>query len=209
MIYENKLITSRNPYENLYTEFGYDSRSLGWSKTSQDTRFKRIIDLHNFAESSLLDIGSGFSDFPFFLLENGVKLDAYSGIEIYEPFFQIACNRIRSLNNTSYKVLNCSWEDLNCDSKFEITVAIGTFNFKIEDNYLLVSNFIDCMIKTGCEILIISLLSARAPKTIREANEDKFYYDPDVLAKLLLKRELSFQIIDDYLPHDFMLKIQK
>ena len=205
----NQNFTLWNPYESLYTEFGFDSRSLGWSKAGQNARFNRILDLHNFKEAKLLDIGSGFSDFLFFLLENGINLKVYTGIENYFPFFQIGFNRINSLHNYNYKVLNSSWENLSSDSKFEITIAIGTFNFKVDDNYNLILNFIEDIINKTNDILIISLLSAKAPKAIREVSKDKFFYDPNHLSKLLLGRGFSFQIIDDYLPHDFMLKIRK
>ena len=54
-------------YELNFEQFGFDPRSLGWAdKRSQEERFQKIIDSGIASGDSVLDVGSGFSDFFIF-----------------------------------------------------------------------------------------------------------------------------------------------
>ena len=198
-----------NPYQELYSRFGNDSRSLGWSKESQNSRFERIYRLFSFDGSNILDVGSGFSDFLFFLVSKGVKLQSYMGLEPFYHFYNEAKGKLEKLPNQQYSLLMKDWENFDSNFKFDVGLAIGSFNFRIQDNYSYLVNFIRVMLENNCDNLIISLLSKNATQATRNANTDKFFYDPNVISNLLYKRNVAFEIVHDYLPHDFIVKARK
>ena len=198
-----------NLYSVFYKKYGIDSRSLGWTKSSQIARFERILNILDFRNTKILDVGSGFSDLLFFLHSKGIKLELYEGLEIFPPFCTEANRRIDELLLKNHRVSNNSWQDLEIEKIYDVVVSIGVFNFKVRDNYSELMEFINKMRMTDCNSLIISVLSNRAPEVIRSSNHQNFFYDPDIVSEYLMRNNLSFEVFHDYLPHDFTIEIKK
>ena len=203
------IFINENPYSVLYKEFGLDSRALGWSKESQLGRFEKAFEIFNFENTKVLDIGSGFADFLIFLTSLKKNIGAYTGLEPFNPFYTESQRRIQALNESNFEVINISWEVFYSKYYYDVALALGTFNFAMRDNYIYVTNFINHMLNDKCNCLIISALSNKASKALKEANQDKFFYDPQIITNFLIENGFSYELFEDYLPHDFMIKINK
>ena len=117
-------------YDLFINQFNsMDYRSLGWkTKKDQEIRFEKIFEIGISPGDSVLDIGSGLSDFYFFLREK-IGDFSYVGIEPKEQFYSVS--KVRYSDYGNFKVLKKSIsEPVEDFPSADWVVASGLFPFK-------------------------------------------------------------------------------
>jgi hypothetical protein len=194
-------------YNLRFKQFGFDSKSLGWSKNSQQIRFSKISEVIDLESRTCLDIGAGFLDFAMFLKEKAIQPKSYLGIEPFPQFYQTANHRGKSLDNFYCEVVSERWEDFLPQGKFDVVLAIGLLNISNGKNYIILDEFLSKFLACTTEHLLISVLRKSEEVKPVQTKDPVFFYEIEKVIEILDKKCLNYEIFTDYLPHDMLLKI--
>ncbi len=115
-------IISRHKEE--YQKYGYDEKSLCWSKQRQNIRFCALTEGFDLQGASILDIGCGFGDFNKYLAQIGVTEYDYLGIDINEDFIAEAKNIYKGREFVCANFL-----DYTLPKNFDYIITSGIFNY--------------------------------------------------------------------------------
>jgi SAM-dependent methyltransferase len=200
--------SNTNFYKREFELYGNDSRSLGWSKSSQELRFEALKQMAEIRGKSLLDVGCGFADLFIYLKNANLLPSKYVGIEPFEPFYKISKENLKEDSTAS--LFCCDIENFSFEENFDFVVAIGICNLKIEDNYQYLFDLIDRMILFSSDLVFVSVLSNSASKELQILNQDlSFYFDENRISTHLERLGHAFTIHKDYLPHDMFIEIKR
>lgn len=202
----------KNFYQEMLKVNNINSvKSLGWgSKNSQLIRFDNLFKfIKKDSYNSLLDVGCGVADL---INHEFIKdhVNFYHGIDIIKDFI----NYGTQFNSSKVLIENKSIFDIDIKCKYDIVVASGTLNhlssFEDKSNYfLLMLNFIRTMFLLSNKYTIFNATSLYAIYNDVKINPECFYIDPSNIfyfCKLLSNKVI---LIDDYLPHDFTIILEK
>ncbi len=199
--------SNSNFYKKEFELYGKDVRSLGWSKHSQELRFETLKQMVEIRDKSLLDIGCGFADLFTYLKKANLLPSKYVGIEPFEPFYKISEQNLK--DDLTASVFCCEIENFSSEKNFDVVVAIGICNLKIQDNYQYLFDLIDRMILLSKDLVFVSVLSNSAPNELQDLNQDlSFFYDKSRISSHLEKLGHVFTIHRNYLPHDMFIEIK-
>jgi cyclopropane fatty-acyl-phospholipid synthase-like methyltransferase len=191
-------------YELSFEQFGFDPRALGWAdKQCQQKRFQKIIDAGITSGDSVLDVGSGFSDFFIFAKERIGHID-YTGIEKLRNFAKIAKDNVVKENGT---IINGDIWETKINKNFDWVVASGLFPFDYEgyseDLYYTVKKMFIMSKKGTC----FNLLSSQTP------DQEKFpmmkYNDPSHVTKVVSNISNKFNLFHGYMNNDMTIHIYR
>jgi len=190
-------------YKALYTRFGQDVRSLGWSTHGQQARFEFVRSLIPDAARSVLDIGCGFGDFADCLAAKRPEI-AYTGWDINPDFIEIC----RKRDKGTFALRDILTEP-PLPGSYDVCILIGSLNAGADNSDDLARTMIRRMCdasKMGC---LFSATSMYVDEKYRDSSGAMHYYDPGAMfgfAKTLARR---VDLFHSYLPHDFCLAIWK
>ncbi len=183
-------------YNKRFEKYGVEAKTLGWGcKDDQIIRFTTAITYTDFSGKSVLDIGCGFADFYHFLINKGIKIKKYKGIDINGKLIQVAKKRFPQ---NEYEVRNILLENYG-KIQGEIVTLFGLLNFKLNEinnlNYTRI--MIDAAWKIAKETLIVDFLSTHLTKSYPK-EDFVYYHNPkDVL-------DFCFRLCDNIvLVHDY------
>jgi|LakMenEpi03Aug12_release.lakeMendotaPanAssembly.Ray.scaffolds.fasta_scaffold216612_3 cyclopropane fatty-acyl-phospholipid synthase-like methyltransferase len=200
-------ITS-NFYVTEYALYGKDSRSLGWSKSSQLIRFEKLGQLSNIKGRTVLDIGCGFADLYDYLKVSNLHPSRYLGIEPFLPFYEISKKNLESEKEAA--VLPCAIEEFSSTVTFDVVVAIGICNLIVRDNYFVLFSLIDKMLILANDSIFVSILSDSASAEIQKKGAHAtFFYSKEIIFSRLETLGYTYNIHEGYLPHDMFIEIKK
>lgn len=111
-------------YEAQYEAAESNPESLFWDSTeSMERRFKIALEMYDFADASVLDVGCGFGDFFTFLEDSGSTPREYHGIDITSAI-NIARERYADVPDCSFERRNIMRDPF--DRAFDVAVGFGT-----------------------------------------------------------------------------------
>ena len=192
-------------YKNLYEIHGKSNKSIGWNRDNQKLRFKSLISqLYSLRGlGHVIDIGAGFADFYFFLINCRVPFDKYTGFEIVEPFYEIASKKLYKLNNAS--ILNDDFLDFigNADT----IVASGIFGMGSGSD-LDMLDYVDKVVGKSCSVankaIALNFLSANS--TIKSSDKS-FQPNIKILVDIVSRHSKRYLFDHSYSPYEFTLTI--
>lgn len=193
---------ARQRYLRRWREYGYDPRSLGWDKGCQAVRFTAVLEgLSEEDFRSVVDIGCGFGDFLGHLRSAGWK-GRYLGIDIVPEFVAEASERHRRDRAARFECLDIQKSAVQ---RYDLAVAIGIFNHKLEEHDLYVESMVRAMWECSSRAVVCDFLSTSSDPGRRR--EDLNYMDPREALALASRLSRRFAVHHAYMPFEFQLKI--
>ena len=191
-------------YQDLFSQFGYSPKSLGWNKGKQFLRFHQLTADFNLGNSSILDVGCGFGDLVQYLNAIGIDEFEYVGVDFVEEF--VAEARLRNVSEKSVFV----HEDFKCfnpERTFDYVLASGTFNHFIEgvDKYSFLESNIKQMLKFCTGAVSFDLLSDK----VDFSYDHNFNYCPLKVLEIAYGFSRNVVLKNNYFPFEFGITILK
>ncbi len=180
-------------------DFKDEHRAVAQSMLSHLKRFEKMLELGNFHDKSLLDVGCGIGGFYGFLAEK--KIDCrYTGIDINEKMILKAKQRYpaKADHFFVFDIIKEKW-----DSTVDYVISVGPLNLEFSPalNMEMTMRLIKAMYETAAIGAAISMTSALTKKPAGGT----FYYDPAVILAETSRFCKNVRIDHTYLPHDFSL----
>jgi SAM-dependent methyltransferase len=197
-------IAIQDRYRKRWSEFGVDSRTLGWNKDCQWVRFEALIEGIRVEEiCSILDVGCGFGDLLGFLRERGWK-GQYTGIDLVPEFTDVAQDLHKK--DSAARFICGDLPALPAGFKSDLGVAIGIFNHRVEQGNLpFVRETVATMWDLTNALVVCDFLSNAADA---ERRQDHLYYaDPAQMHQVAAEYSRRSMIHHAYMPFEFQLKI--
>ena len=198
---DDDLRETQERYRTRYREFGYDPRTLGWTKGRQRVRFQAALEgLRREDYGSVLDVGCGFGDFHSFLQDHGWK-GVYYGVDVVPDLIQEGQRRHAGLGGT----LEC--RDITREppnKRMDLALALGVFNHRLhQDNLEFVREILATMWEASRQVVVLDFLSAVADSP----RQDLFYAQPGEVFELARHFSRRVMIHHAYMPFEFQVKI--
>jgi SAM-dependent methyltransferase len=186
-------------FSGLLDESGDEHYVVAQSEISHRKRFEKILELGDFNNKTLLDVGCGIGGFFDFLKEKGINCH-YSGVDINPRMIETAQKKHPDIKDKFF-VFDII-ED-NLDRPFDYVIANGPLNLKFEPgmNMDMTMRLIQAMVnlaKTGIAVTMTSALT-------RKPSPGTFYYHPLEILAETVKFCANIRFDHTYLPHDFTL----
>ena len=187
-------------YNNRASKYKHSIKALQWQ--SEFNQYKRFEVIHSNIITeckSLCDLGCGYGDFYHFLQSINSSL-SYTGIDISA---NMIVGAQRAYPNGKFQCTNI--ESLSAHHHFDVIIACGVFNLKMQEHHDYLYSQIQQMILKAKKQVLFNVLLA---KSNRHSKSKQFVYFKKIeLEKLLNKLPMSYQIIENYLPNDMTVSI--
>jgi len=189
-----------------FKELGFDPKVVWNRKESQDLRYSVLCRMFkNRSGFSVLDIGSGLSDFYQYLLQNGYSDFSYTGYEINPDMVDAVKKKYPGI-----RVFCGSYNEIQSSSEeFDYIVACGIHAFgenaaTVQDYFIQKYSALYKIVRVAMGINFLSVYSP-SPDNI------SVYHDPaDVLTRCIKTfGPTKVTLYHNYLPNDFTIIIQK
>jgi SAM-dependent methyltransferase len=169
------------------------------SEISHRKRFEKILELGDFNDKTLLDVGCGIGGFYDFLKGKSINCD-YTGIDINPRMIEIAREKHPDIKD-KFSVFDII-ED-NPDRQFDYAISNGPLNLEFAPgmNMDMTMRLIRAMFnlaKTGIAVTMTSALT-------RKPTPGTFYYHPAEILAGTFTFCANARFDHTYLPHDFAL----
>ncbi|MFX0210363.1 MAG: class I SAM-dependent methyltransferase [Candidatus Hodarchaeota archaeon] len=188
-------------YEKNYERYGYDPRTLGWSKGRQEIRFHVLTSIGDVRNKSILDLGCGFADLYDFLVRRGWQ-GKYTGFDIVPKLVEVARERHPGIDVRLSDIL----ED-DTDEKFDYILASGVFNAKLsgESNELYIKKMMQKMFEMAYIGISVDFMSSY----VDYRQEETYHVEPEVVFKMCKKLSKRVILRHDYMPYEFAVYVYK
>lgn len=188
-------------YNRRLTEYGYDSKTLGWSggKKRQNIRFQALMDIDFFLHekiSSVLDVGCGFGDMGAYLKYNYPEIN-YCGIDINENLIKVGREKFGFLD---LRVLDILSDDIET---FDIVVESGIFNYKPSHGWSSQLNYIKSMLEKFNDLSVCGFSADFMSTYVDYQAINNFHMFPDVALSITKKICGNAVLRHDYLDYEF------
>lgn len=118
-------------YSTRFAEYGYSPKTLGWDKGKQNVRYETLLKGFELQGKKILDIGCGFGDANIHLKSLGVDYN-YTGIDLVDVL--VAKGKEIYAQDTNINFVVGDFLSYQFNEEFDIIIASGIFNFKMEGN---------------------------------------------------------------------------
>lgn len=189
-----------NRYEERYERYGYDPKTLGWTKGRQKLRYHILTSIGPLQGKSVLDLGCGFADLYDYLREKGWNGE-YTGFDIVPKLIEVARQRHPDL---SLRLLDILSEPV--EQKFDYTFASGVFNAKISQNN---EEYIFAMLKRMLEITNIGVAADFLSTYVDFQHEGAFHASPEHIFAIARSLTRRVSLRHDYLAYEFCIYLFK
>lgn len=187
-----------NFYENSFSIYGNDPRSVHWSNEgSQSLRFEILNGIADLSNKKILDVGCGLGDMYKFFLKKEIDVD-YTGIDIVPAFIDRARMRFPE---TQFILSNVE----NLTEEYDYILASGSFNFTVENAktyYFSMMRNIWEHTRVGFAFNMLNIESHRSDDTYTA-------YDKNEVVTFCKTLTSHVVVVDDYLPWDFTIYLYK
>jgi len=167
-------------YSKRIGEKGATPEGLFWdTEESMRTRFDAALELATFENASVVDVGCGFGDFYGHLLDRGIDMASYHGVDVSDVVLREANTRWggEELQNVSFEQRNILRDPFD-DREFDIAVVFGTLGHRLEsiDNEVYIRQFMRTCFACADTVILNALSLYREGDWPYE--EFVYYYDP-------------------------------
>jgi len=188
-----------------------NSEGLSWKaccyidEFMQDVYYHSIFKNINKNFNSLLDVGCGQADLVEFLNRNNAKIN-YKGIDVSEKMIESCKSRFPKKAFQKMSLL-----ELGEDEKFDVILAVGTFNIKFsnkEDQMEYLKSNIEKMFNMCNKSCSFTLLSRHGYEDLQK-QEGLFSYEPWEIIKYCLELTPSVLLDHSSIPVEFIVTLYK
>ena len=176
-----------------------EHHAVAQSKISHLKRFEKMLELGDFNNKRILDVGCGIGGFYDFLKEKNVACD-YTGIDIIPRMIDAAKERIPEIRDKFF-VFDIIEKKMN--KTFDYVVSIGPLNLEFESG--LNMDFTMRLLKEMFQLAAIGSALSMTSSLTQKPGKETFYYDPVVILSETVKFCSNIKIDHTYLPHDFTI----
>lgn len=183
---KNNLMYGKGHPKNLWID---DSR--------QTVRFAKFMESFNFSGKTVFDVGCGYGDFYFYLLEHGISVKEYAGVDLLKEHCDEAKTRLPYGTNIFYG------DFLDCEpKKHDVFILSGTLNF-YNDGWLdFASNVIEKMWFFATEAILFNMRSSFDARNYEHIR-------PSFWCVYAEQKTNNFLISHSYLENDFTIVMRK
>ncbi len=180
-------------------EFEDEHHAVAQSKISHLKRFEKMLELGDFNNKHILDVGCGIGGFYDFLKEKGITCN-YTGIDINPKMIDAAKERIPGIED---KFFVFDILEKKMEKTFDYVISVGPLNLEFHPglNMDFTIRLLKEMFQTAVTGSALSMTSALTKKAVMGT----FYYDPAIVLSETAKFCSNTKIDHTYLPHDFTI----
>lgn len=195
-------------FADLFAKYGIDERSLGSTKHKNHFRYKRMLEMMNPQNGSLLDVGSGFGDLFAFLRQNR-KYDAvkYHGVEFVPEFVEAAKELHPGASFEQADFLR--WET---KGKFDFVFQCGCFFNLAPDEEEKSYDYIDSFIRKVMSILAdngVAAIHFLTDKVDYKTSELDFHVSPERILGIAYRYSRRVLLDNGFFPFEACLILYK
>ncbi len=193
-------------YKHLNTTNGPGSpKNLWQNQERQILRFKKSIEIVDFANSTILDVGCGYGDFYEYLINKNITPKSYTGIDLLNEHCNVARQRLP---------ITC---DIICGDflqkelkKSEYCILSGTLNYYDKEWFVFAHKVIDKMWSLAHTGIIFNI---RSPKSMHSAPELSARQHKDLSPSYWCSYAESmttrYALFHDYVDYDYTIAMWK
>ena len=186
-------------FTKILEEFKDEHHAVAQSKISHLKRFEKMVELGDFNNKHVLDVGCGIGGFYDFLKEKGINCD-YTGIDINPKMIDAAKKRIPGIKD---KFFVFDILEKMMDKTFDYVISVGPLNLKFEPG--LNMGFTMRLLKEMFQLAVIGSAISMTSALTKKPGIGTFYYDPAIVLSETAKFCSNVKIDHTYLPHDFII----
>lgn len=186
-------------YNKRLEQYGYDPRTLGWTKGKQDIRFNTLTQIGNFSNSSVLDVGCGFGDLYGFLKKKGITCD-YTGVDLNINLISIGHKKYPDAT-----LIAMEFEDELLDKEYDWIVSSGMFNYRMKNNIRFIKNTVKKMFQMSIKGVATDFISSY----VNFRYDDVYYAHPETIFRFCKSLSRRVTLRHDYLPFEFSVYIYR
>lgn len=189
---------NRRRYEERYAQFGYDERTLGWTRGRHKLRYEMLLSGWPQTVGSVLDVGCGFGDMADHCRHSGRETWRYTGIDIVPALLDEGRRRHP---NTDLRLLDMDVDGL--PTGYDVIVASGLFSHRLEENMSFVARVFEAFASAAKVGFAANFMSPTA-----EIRYDHlFYVDPGAVFDLARRHSRRIAIRHDYMPFEYTVQV--
>jgi len=186
-------------FNNVIANRQNEHNQVAQSAISHLKRFEKLLEMGDFNQTSILDVGCGTGGFYKFLKERHIDC-AYTGIDINANMIAIAKSNYPEIQNNLF-VFDILEE--NVSKRYEYVISNGPLNLKYKGalNNTTTARLIERMYQIATIGFAITMTSALTQKPDKRT----FYYDPLGVLEAMFHFCRNVKFDHTYLPHDFCI----
>lgn len=201
----SKIDVIKGYYEHHISDENEDFAVLGWeSQEAQEARFSVLFRTVQLDGKKLLDVGCGLGSLFSFLRDKGVAIQ-YTGVDILDTMILAAQKKNPDARFISGDIFT---EPLFSKGEFDVVFSSGLFNLNMGNNLDFLPAAFSRLLELAGSTVVVNMLHQRS----KDQEDAYYYYHPDEVKKMtlsLLHSGESVQTVEEYLPNDFTIIIQK
>jgi len=202
-VLEQDRVETCERYRSRWLEYGYDPRTLGWTKDCRRVRFAAAFEgLRPDDYASVVDLGCGFGDLLDYLRTRGWQ-GRYTGVDLTPELLNEAARRHAADDRAAFVCGDFQHLDL---PQSDAAIALGVANHRLhEDNLAFTARTIEKMWAISSRVVVCDFLSSAAEPDRRR--DDLFYADPRDIYQLVSPYSRRIMIHHAYMPFEFQVKV--
>lgn len=188
-----------NYFSGLMTPSHDGHQMVGQTSVSHQKRFLKIMELGDYSNKTLLDIGCGIAGFYEFLKNRNIRAD-YWGLDIVPQMIESARETFPEIKD---KLWVGDFLESNPKQAYDFVVSVGPLNLKFKSASNLETTFL--FIKKMCDLSRIGFAISMTSALTRKPQKNTFYYSPADIVAEVTRYCPNVRLDHTYLPHDFTL----
>ncbi len=203
MSYDSAKEQNLKYFNALLAESTDEHRVVAQSKISHLKRFEKLLELGDFNNKSVLDVGCGIGGFADFLRAKGIVCD-FTGIDIVPGMIDIAQ---KNHPDIKHKFYTFDIVENELAGSFDYVVSNGPLNLRFDGSVNMESTMrmIRAMYRLSSLGAAITMTSAYT----RKPDPHTYYYNPVEVIAEASSFCTNLRFDHTYLPHDFALFLYK
>lgn len=202
----NIIRINKHYYEKLNIKNGLGSSGNLWSNDArQIVRFQKFIEIFDFKNQKILDVGCGYGDFYHYLQKNSISPKLYKGIDLLQQHCNIANQKLPSC----CKVICGDFLQIDLDQA-DLVILSGTLNYYDKEWFAFAHQMID---KMWLLAKIGVLFNIRSPKSMSSSSESQYrqYKDlsPSYWCSYAESLTSKYALFHNYVDYDFTIAMWK
>ena len=191
---------NRRRYEARHAEFGYDERTLGWTKGRHKLRYEVLLASWPAETRSVLDVGCGFGDMAAYCWESGRGDWRYTGIDIVPALITEGQKRHPGADLRLHDM-----DTQGLPEGHDVVVASGVFSHRLKDSMSFVERAFEKFAAAAKVGFAANFMSPVADVRY----ENLFYPDPGAIFEIARRHSRRICLRHDYMPFEYTVQVYK
>ncbi len=186
-------------YNRRLAEFGYDQRTLGWTKGKHDLRFYVLLSHWNLDNMDIMDFGCGFGDMYAYCRRHFPNV-RYHGIDLNPELIREGKRQYPEADLTSGDALVSG-----LGRKYDYIFSSGVHNLKVSDDWRFIAESFELFHEFSTRGFALNFLSNKVEYEL----DHTYHSDPAQVLDLCYKYSNRVVFRNDYMPFEFAVFVDK